>query len=150
MTWDYRVVRKHHADTDTMTYQIHEVYYGENREIERWTKDPVKPLGETAEELREDIRYFLHAFRFPILEEKATGDGPTLAPDDSDNAINDGHYFELLDRVSVTVEYVNQFVGSHPLVRKERSLRETFERAEQALAELYQLAGGLAFERSSG
>ncbi|MDE2999426.1 MAG: hypothetical protein OXU79_10170 [Gemmatimonadota bacterium] len=118
MPWNYRVIRKHHADTDTSTYHIHEVYYGEEREIERWTEDPVEPLGETAAELREDIRYFLQAFRLPILEEKATDDGPTLAPDDSDFAINDGHYFELLDRASVAVDYVDQFVGSHPLVTK--------------------------------
>ncbi|MDE2888456.1 MAG: hypothetical protein OXR72_09570 [Gemmatimonadota bacterium] len=149
MSWNYRVIRKHHADTDTSTYHIHEVYYGEEREIERWTEDPVEPLGETAAELREDIRYFLQAFRLPILEEKATDDGPTLAPDDSDFGINEGHYFELLDRTSVAVDYVDQFVGSHPLVRKERSLRETYERAAEALAELYQQVGGLAFDRDS-
>ena len=150
MTRDYRVVRKRHTETDTVTFQIHEVYYGEDREIAHWTEDPVEPLGETEAELREDIGYFLQAFRFPILEEKATSDGPSLAPDDSDTAINDGHYFELMDRTSVAVDYVNQFVGSHPLVRNERSLRETYEKAEEALAELYQLAGGLAFDKDSG
>ena len=41
MTWNYRVIRKRHAETDSVTYQIHEVYYGEDREIERWTEDPV-------------------------------------------------------------------------------------------------------------
>ena len=149
MSWNYRVIRKRHTKADTVTYYIHEVYYGEDQEIERWTRDPVEPLGETATELREDIRYFLQAFRFPILEEKATADGPTLVPDDSENAINDGHYFELMDRASVAVDYGDQFVGSHPVVRKERSLRETYERAEEALAELYQLAGGLAFDKDS-
>lgn len=150
MSWNYRVIRKRHTETDTVTYHIHEVYYGEDQEIERWTSDPVEPLGESAAELREDIRYFLLAFRLPILEERATGDGPTLAPDNSDDAINDGHYFELMDRASVAVDYVNQFVGSHPVVRNERSLREAYERAEEALAELYQLAGGLAFDKDSG
>ncbi|MDE2998525.1 MAG: hypothetical protein OXU79_05525, partial [Gemmatimonadota bacterium] len=33
---------------------------------------------------------------------------------------------------------------------KERSLRETYERAAEALAELYQQVGGLAFDRDSG
>ncbi|MCY3766282.1 MAG: hypothetical protein OXH06_12760 [Gemmatimonadetes bacterium] len=149
MSWNYRVIRKRHIETGTVTYHIHEVYYGEDQEIERWTRDPVEPLGETATELREDTRFFLQAYRFPILEEKATADGPTLVPDDSENAINDGHYFELMDRASVAVDYVSQFVGSHPVVRKERNLREIYERAEEALAELYQHAGGLAFDRSS-
>ena len=149
MSWNYRVIRKRHAETDTVTYQIHEVYYGEDREIEHWTNDPVEPLGETVAELREDIRCFLHAFRHQILEEKATGDGPALATDDSDSPINDGHYFELLDRASVAVDYVSQFVGSHPLLKREQSLRETYERAGEALAELYQLAGKLAFDKSN-
>lgn len=35
--------------------------------------------------------------RRPILEEKETDEGSTLIPDDTDDAINDGHYFELLD-----------------------------------------------------
>lgn len=150
MTWNYRVIRKRHTESDTVTYQIHEVYYGEDREIERWTEDPVEPLGETAAELREDIKYFLQAFRLPILEEEETGDGPTLAPDDSDDPTNDGHYFELLDRASVAVDYLNHFIGSHPVLRKDRKLRETYERAEQAMAELYQQAGTLAFDRDSG
>jgi hypothetical protein len=25
--WNYRVIRKHHKESDTNTYQIHEVYY---------------------------------------------------------------------------------------------------------------------------
>ncbi len=150
MTWDYRVIRKRHTETDSVTYRVHEVYYGEDGSIENWTEEPVEPLGETPQELREDIRYFLQAFRFPILEEKPIDGGSTLLPDESDNPINDGHYFELMDRASVAVDYIYQFIGSHPLIRKERTLRETYERAEEALAELYQQAGSLAFERSSG
>ena len=66
--WNYRVIRNRHTETDSVTYQVHEVYYREDGGIEGWTQEPVAPLGETAEELREDIRYFLHAFRCPILE----------------------------------------------------------------------------------
>ena len=150
MTWDYRVIRKRHTETDSVTYHVHEIDYGEDGGIENWTEDAVEPMGETPQELREDIRYFLHAFRFPILEEKTTDGGSTLLPDDSDSEINDGHYFELMDRASVSVDYIYQFIGSHPIIRKDRSLRKTYEKAEEALAELYQQAGTLAFDRSSG
>lgn len=150
MTWNYRVIRRHHAETDSVTYYVHEVYYGEDGSIEKWTEEPVEPLGESPEELREDIRYFLRAFRLPILEEEQRDGGSTLLPDDSEMPINDGHYFELMDRASVAVDYTYQFIGSHPLIRKNRKLREIYEEAEGALAELYQQAGRLEFDRSRG
>ena len=132
-----------------MTYHVHEVYYRDEGCIEGWTQESVAPMGETAEELREDIKYFLHAFRRPILEEKETDEGSTLIPDDTDDAINDGHYFELMDRTSVALDYIYQFLGSHPLVRKDKTLLEIYEKAEGALAALYQQAGQLEFDRSS-
>ena len=107
-------------------------------------------MGETAEELREDIRYFLHAFRRPILEVKETEKGATLFPDDTEDAINDGHYFELMDRASVALDYIYQFLGSHPIMRKDKTLKDVYEKAEEALAELYQRAGRLEFDRSNG
>ncbi|MDE0157419.1 MAG: hypothetical protein OXI88_00815 [Gammaproteobacteria bacterium] len=106
-------------------------------------------MGETAAELREDIRYFLRAFRSPILEEQDTDEGSTLIPDPTDDAINDGHYFELMDRASVALDYVYQFIGSHPLIRKDKTLQGMYEKAEQALAELYQQAGRLEFDRNT-
>ena len=117
--------------------------------MEGWTQESVAPMGETAEELREDIKYFLHAFRRPILEEKETDEGSTLIPDDTDDAINDGHYFELMDRASVALDYIYQFLGSHPVVRKDKTLLEIYEKAEGALAALYQQAGQLELDRSS-
>ena len=105
-------------------------------------------MGETAEELREDIRYFLHAFRRPILEEK--DEGSTLIADATNDAINDGHYFELMDRASIALDYIYQFLGSHPVVRKDKTLQDMYEKAEDAMAELYQHAGRLEFDRNSG
>ena len=131
-----------------MTYHVHEVYYREDGGIDCWTQTPVTPMGETAGELREDIRYFLHAFRRPILEEQETDEGSTLVSDDANEAINDGHYFELMDRASVALDYIYQFLGSHPLMRKEKTLQEVYEKAEEALAELYQQAGRLEFDRN--
>ena len=147
--WNYRVIRNHHTETNSVTYHVHEVYYREDGSIGGWTQEPVSPVGETVEELREDIRSFLHAFRCPILEVKETDGGSTLFPNDTDEAINEGHYFELMDRASVALDYVYQFLGSHPLVRKDRTLQGMYQKAEEALAELYQQAGRLEFDRSS-
>jgi len=147
--WNYRVIRKRHLDSDNISYQVYEVYYDDKGKVESWTENPVEPYGETAEELREDIRYFLQAFRRPILELKEENEKVSLLPDEEDNSINEGHYFEFMDRASVAVDYIYQFLGSHPLVRKETRLRELYMRAEETLAELYQEAGRLEFDRDS-
>ena len=143
------MLRKHHLEADSVTYHVHEVYYREDGGIAGWTKAPVMPMGETAEELREDIRFFLHAFRRPILEVKETDEGAILISDDTDDAINDGHYFELMDRASVALDYIYQFLGSHPLMRKEKTLQDAYGKAEESLASLYQEAGRLEFDRGS-
>ncbi|MXX10652.1 MAG: hypothetical protein F4201_06170 [Nitrospira sp. SB0677_bin_15] len=147
--WNYRVIRKHHPETDSVTYHVHEVYYRDDGGIDVWTQEPVTPMGETTAELREDIRYFLQAFRRPVLEVQENDEGATLVSDDTDDAINDGHYFELMDRASVALDYVYQFLGSHPLMKKDERLQEVYEKAEESLAELYQRAGLLEFDRSS-
>ena len=147
--WNYRVIRKHHTESDSVTYHVHEVYYRDDGKIDVWTQEPVAHMGETVAELREDIRYFLRAFRSPILEEQDTDEGSTLIPDPTDDAINDGHYFELMDRASVALDYIYQFIGSHPLIRKDKTLQGMYEKAEQALAELYQQAGRLEFDRNT-
>lgn len=147
--WNYRVIRKHHTESDSVTYHVHEVYYRDDGNIDGWTQESVTPMGETAAELREEIRYYLRAFRSPILEEQNTDEGSTLIPDPTDDAINDGHYFELMDRASVALDYIYQFLGSHPLMRKDRTLQGMYEKAEQALAELYQQAGRLELDRAT-
>ena len=146
--WNYRVIRKRHSD-DSVTFHIHEVYYKDDGGIESWTEEPVMPIGEDVAELREDIMHFSHAFRHPVLEERETDGRPTLCSDETDDAINDGHYFGLMDRASVAVDYIYQFLGSHPLMRKDSTLRATYEKAEEALAELYQQAGRLVFDKDS-
>lgn len=147
--WNYRVIRKRHLDSNNVSYQVHEVYYDDEGNVESWTENPVEPYGETAEALREEIRYFLQAFRRPILELKEAHGKVSLLSDEEDCSINEGHYFEFMDRASVAVDYIYQFLGSHPLIRKETRLKELYMRAEEALAELYQEAGRLEFDRDS-
>jgi hypothetical protein len=147
--WNYRVIRRDDKETDTVTYQVHEVYYADNGTIEGWTKNAVKPMGENLFELREDIRYFLRSFRLPVLEEK-TIDGQTqLHVDDDHSEINPGHYFEFMDRTSIALDYVYQYLGSHPVIAKEPQLKNAYQKVEEALADLYQLAGRLDYEQEN-
>ena len=108
------------------------------------------PLGEAVEELREDVRYFLRAFLRPVLREETAQGKPALVADEARAEINDGHYFELMDRVWVALSHAYEFVGSHPLTRKDDGLRALYEKAEAALHDLYQEAGRLYVEIADG
>jgi hypothetical protein len=71
MVWNCRVIRRSNApSTDPeWNYQIHEVYYKEDGEIDVWTENPVAPVGEDLSELRSEISHFSEALDQPILEE---------------------------------------------------------------------------------
>ena len=147
-TWNHRIIRKVFPEHDTVTFEIHDVYYSDQGVIDSWTEEPVSPSGESEAELREDIRHFLQAFRLPILEEQKKNEKAILIEDTDDNRINSGHYFEFMDRSSVALDYVYQFVGSHPLLKKENRLKEAYLKAEKELANLYQIAGQIEDEQS--
>jgi len=146
--WNYRVIRKLDVKSECISYHIHEVYYHEDGSIESWTESPMQPYGETQAELREDIRLFLQAFRCPVLDLKEVDGKQVLIEDSDDSSINEGHYFEFMDRTSVSLDYIYQFLGSHPLLKKQTRLKELYQRAEEALADLYQEAGRIEFNRS--
>lgn len=141
--WNHRVVHKYHEKSDSHTYQIHEVYYDDNGEIEGWTESAMEPFGETPSELREDIRYFIKAFQKPILKSTIEGGEERLVIDEEAPEINQGYYPEFLDRAWVAIDYIYQFLGSHPLLRKEKKLQDLYSKAEEALSDLYQEAGKL-------
>jgi hypothetical protein len=147
-TWNHRVIKKVFPKDNTVCFEIHEVFYSSDCSIESWTEKPVFPFGESESELREDIRYFLQAFRLPVLEEKEEN-GKTVLVEDTDSVcINSGHYFEFMDRSSVALDYIYQFVGSHPLLKKDDRLKEAYLRVEKELANLYQLAGKIEDENA--
>ena len=145
--WNYRIIKKKIPEHNENSYQIHEVHYEDDGSICGWTKNPISPYGTSQGELREDIRYQLSAFRKPILTE-ANEDG-SLVSDEEESEINSGHYFEALDRASVALDYLYEFVGSHPVVRKHEGAKKLYDKAEEALAELYQLLGGMEFDNKS-
>ena len=67
MTWNYRVLQRTDEKTGEKTYAIHEVYYDKTGKPEACTEDAVAPMGETPEELREDMEHYLVALKNPIL-----------------------------------------------------------------------------------
>ncbi len=144
--WNHRVIHRYHDKTNSHTYQIHEVYYDDKGTLEGWTESAVAPFGETPPELREDIRYLIKAFQKPILKPKTEGSEEILVVDEEASEINPGHYPEFLDRAWVAVDYIYQFIGSHPLLRKEKRLQNLYNKAEKALSDLYQEAGKLDYE----
>ena len=139
MVWNHRVLRKRQA-SDMVTYHIHEVSYEDDGSIVGWS-EPVVPMDRELHGLRETIRVMGHAVRRPVLEEVATDEGPALVPDERDDAINAGHHWEFLDRAYLAGEFLEQFLGSHPVLGKEDGLRAAYSKAAEALAELYLVAG---------
>ena len=67
MTWNYRVVHRRCGDTDTFT--IHEVFYNGAGEITAMTEDPVEPMGESLQELKDDVELMLTALNHPVVVE---------------------------------------------------------------------------------
>lgn len=146
--WNYRVIRTENKSGEVL-FNIHEVYYTQDGTIETWTENPVLPQGESVGELREDIHYFLNAFTKPILEEDEDQGKPILKPVyDEEDSINREHYFELMDRAWVALNYCNNSVGDHPLIRKNKELKNLFEKVSEDLFNLYQAAAELEFGHS--
>ena len=64
ISWDYRIIEHDGAFT------LHEVHYNERGEIISVSEDPMGPSGETLEELKDDMEYFLQAFNRPVLKKQ--------------------------------------------------------------------------------
>ena len=58
--WNYRVA--HRPGSAVPSYGIYEVYYDKDYDIAMYSKDPISPFGDTAEELETDVTMMLHAF----------------------------------------------------------------------------------------
>jgi hypothetical protein len=64
MNWDYRVINH-----DGM-FTIHEVSYNDKGDITSISQDPMGPSGDTLEELKDDMEYFLQALEMPVLKKE--------------------------------------------------------------------------------
>ncbi len=142
--WNYRIIRN--TTNDAVTYEIHEVYYNDRNEIVSWTEDPMCPLGESAGELRNDIFYFMSAFKFPVLNIVREGEKERLREDEDAHGVIPGHYFEVMDRASVVMAHFDEFVVSHPAVRMNDRLKEAAQKTVDALYGFYSEAAEVCFE----
>ncbi|OHD71510.1 MAG: hypothetical protein A2W19_16005 [Spirochaetes bacterium RBG_16_49_21] len=145
--WDYRVIRK--TQNDAVSYEIHEVYYNDKDEIESWTEEPVSPMGETCNELRNDIFYFMSAFRHPVLNMVQEDKKERLEECEDEQTVNPGHYFEVMDRASVVLAHFDEFIVSHPVVRKNDHLKESAQKIIEALYGFYNEAAGLCCKKDA-
>ena len=65
--WNYRLMR--HTDAfGREYYAIHEAYYNDVGEVTAWTDDAASPMGQTLEEVREELDRMLRAIDYPIVE----------------------------------------------------------------------------------
>ena len=64
MSWDYRVI-EHEG-----LFTIHEVHYNDKGDVTSISQDPMGPSGDTLEELKDDMEYFLEALDMPVLKKK--------------------------------------------------------------------------------
>lgn len=71
MTWNHRVIRYEtrnlFGDPD-VGYAIHEVFYDNDGNVRGMTSDPVKPWGDTKDELRLELMRMLEALNKPDLD----------------------------------------------------------------------------------
>ena len=65
--WNYRLMR--HTDAYGREYfAIHESYYNDKGEVTAWTDDAAEVMGETKEDVREELERMLRALDYPVIE----------------------------------------------------------------------------------
>lgn len=69
--WNYRIVKKQvwlgKSLGEEVQFAIHETYYDDNDKPTAITTGPMKPYGETLEELKSDLEKMVAALDKPVL-----------------------------------------------------------------------------------
>jgi hypothetical protein len=65
MSWNYRVLRKNYNGAEY--FEIHEVYYDSNGKPDSCTERAISPMGDTVEELKNEIEKIKKSFDLPVL-----------------------------------------------------------------------------------
>jgi len=69
--WNNRVMRrviKTSSGSDEEWFEIHEVYYDDNDEVDGYTKNAIAPGGNTIDELRTELERMLKCLDKSVLE----------------------------------------------------------------------------------
>jgi hypothetical protein len=71
----------------------------------------------------------------------------TKSPNEEKIEINDGHYHEMMDRLYVQMDILDQYLLKHPVGEKHKEISKPIIKAIVALLNAYQIAGGLAHDK---
>lgn len=79
--WNHRVVKQRHPDLLSETgftdyFGIHECFYDDDGTKPGWTTDPIAPVSESLEDLRETLERMLRALDKPVIIDTETGAKP--------------------------------------------------------------------------
>jgi len=76
MHWNYRIIKTSYKTKDSKgknikeyEYGIHEVFYNSKNKPNAYTADMVYPYGETLEEFKKMLGYYVRALKKPVLKE---------------------------------------------------------------------------------
>jgi len=61
--------------------------------------------------------------------------------------INDGHYHEMMDRLYVQMDILDQYLLKHPIGEKHKEISKPIIKAIVSLVQAYQITGGLAHDK---
>lgn len=59
----------------------------------------------------------------------------------SKKELNDGYYYEALDRLHVIIENIDNHLLNHKVCEKHKKIRKKVEKGLEILADAYQLVG---------
>lgn len=138
-SWNYRIIKKIDRHNGEDVYQIHEVYYSSKGSIECWNDTPVEPMGVNTAGLRNDIQAFLSAFRLPAMQEK-TLNGRLILEEEVIATVTQDGYLDYQQKTERAISYINQVIGNNLLLKKDPALRHAFEKVDNALNDLKNLA----------
>lgn len=57
--------------------------------------------------------------------------------------LDEFHYHEMLDRLSVVISIVDSALVQHPVAKLDKNIQQLIDEANEKLSEAYQLAGGI-------
>lgn len=57
--------------------------------------------------------------------------------------LDEFHYHEMLDRLSVVISIVDSVLVQHPVAKLDKNIQQLIDEANEKLSEAYQLAGGI-------
>jgi len=61
--------------------------------------------------------------------------------------INDGHYHEMMDRLYVQADILDQYLLKHPIGEKHKEISKPIIKAIVSLVQAYQITGGITHDK---